>query len=137
MKELDDTLQMDPAKHCAEIEAAQRASYQKAWDEHPLAEPSQKANTSLAGSSNYNNPTCKDWPPKLTHKGGDLILDNHGCWKCHKPYVFHTKTNNKCDFPKGSGYKPVTQTVVDITYHEHEAKKKCPVATHQENQNFT
>ena len=71
----------------------------------------------------------KDWPPKLTRKEGDLLLNNHGCLKCHKPYVFHTKNDNKCDFPKGSGYKPVTQTVVNIARREHDTKKKHPVAT--------
>ena len=121
-------LQMDRAECHAEMEAAQRASRQRTQDDRPLAEPSQKANVSLTGSSNYSNPARKDWPPKLTRKEGDLLLNNHGCLKCHKPYVFHTKNDNKCDFPKGSGYKPVTQTVVDIAHREHDTKKKHPVA---------
>ena len=122
MKELDDTLQMDRAECRAEMEAAQRASRQRTRDDHPLAEPSQKANILSTGSSNYSNPAHKDWPPKLTCEEGDLLLNNHGCLKCRKPYVFHTKNDNKCDFPKGSRYKPVTQTVVDITRREHNAK---------------
>ena len=75
MKELDDTLQMDHTK----MEATQRVSCQRACDDHPLAEPSWKANVLSTGPSNYNNPTCKDWPPKLTHEEGDLLLNNHGC----------------------------------------------------------
>ena len=39
------------------------------------------------------------------------------------------KNDNKCDFPKGSGYKPVTQAVVNIACREHDTKKKHPVAT--------
>lgn len=108
MKELDDTLQMDHAKCHTKMEAAQRASCQKAQDNHPLAEPSWKTNISLVDSLNYNNPTCKDWLSKLTYKEGDLLLNNHGCLKCPKLCVFHTKNDNKCDFPKGSGYGPVT-----------------------------
>ena len=49
--------------------------------------------------------------------------------KCHKPYIFHMKNNNKCDFPKGSRYKPVTQAVFDVTCYKHGSKKKWPVAT--------
>ena len=108
LKELDNTLQMDHAKCHAEMEAAHRASHHRAQDNQPLAEPSQKINTSSVNSLYYNNPTCKDWPSKLTPKEGDLLLNNHGCLKCCKPYVFHTKNDNKCNFPKGSGYKPVT-----------------------------
>ena len=129
VKELDDMLQMDRAECRAEMEAAQRASRQRAHDDHPLAEPSRRANVSSAGLSNYNNPACKDWPPKLTHEEGDLLLNNHGCLKCCKPYVFHTKNDNKCDFPKGSRYKLVTQAVVDIAHRKHNMKKKHPVAT--------
>ena len=128
VKELDDMLQMDCTEHRAEMEAAQRASHQRTQDDHPLAEPSRKANISSTGSSNYSNPARKDWPPKLTHEEGDLLLNNHGCSKCRKLYVFHTKNDNKCDFPKGSGYKPVTQTIVDIAHCEHDTKKKHPVA---------
>ena len=119
---------MDRAEHRAEMEAAQRASHQRTRDDRPLAEPSRKTNVPSTGSSNYSNPARKDWPPKLTREEGDLLLNNHGCLKCRKPYIFHTKNDNKCDFPEGSGYKPVTQTVVDIAHREHDVKKKHPVA---------
>ena len=66
VKELDDTLQMDRAECCAEMEAVQRASCQRTRDDRPLAEPSRKANILSTGSSNYSNPARKDWPPKLT-----------------------------------------------------------------------
>ena len=128
MKKLDDMLQMDCAERHAEMEAAQRVSHQRAHDDCPLAEPSRKANVSSTGPSNYNNPARKDWPPKLTCEEGDLLLNNHGGLKCRKLYVFHTKNDNKCDFPKGSRYKPVTQAVVNIAHHEHDTKKKHPVA---------
>ena len=128
MKELDNMLQMDCAERHAEMEATQRASHQRACDDRPLAEPSRRVNVSSAGLSNYNNAARKDWPPKLTREEGDLLLNNHGCLKCHKPYIFHMKNDNKCDFPKGSGYKPVTQAVVDIAHCEHDTKKKHPVA---------
>ena len=42
---------------------------------------------------------------------------------------FPHKNDNKCDFPKGSGYKPVTQVVVNVAHCEHDSKKKWPVAT--------
>ena len=127
IKELDDTLQMDRAERRAEMEAAQKALRNKGRDDRLLTEPSRKTNTSSTGTSNYTN-VRKDWPPKLTREEGDLLLNNHGCLKCRKPYVFHTKNDGKCDFPKGSGYKPVTQNVVDAARREHETKKKRPIA---------
>ena len=128
IKELDDTLQMNQAECRAEMEAAHRASHLRTQDECLLAEPSRKGNISSLGVSNYSNSARKDWPPKLTREEGDLLLNNHGCVKCCRPYVFHTKNDNKCNFPKGSGYKPVTQTVVNVAHRKHDSKKKQPVA---------
>ena len=103
VKELNDTLQMDRAEHHAKMEAAHRASCLRTRDERLLAEPSQKGNISSLGISNYSSSAHKDWPPKLTQEEGDLLLNNHGCLKCRRPYVFHTKMTTSAISPRVLG----------------------------------
>ena len=47
-------------------------------------------------------------PPKLTSDEKDIIRQNDGCWKCQ--YIFLPKDHNsdKCKFPKGEDYQPLT-----------------------------
>ena len=44
--------------------------------------------------------------------------------KCRRVYVFHTKFECPNDFPKGTGYKPITQARVDAARRAHENKTK-------------
>ena len=44
--------------------------------------------------------------------------------KCRRLYIFHTKFKCLNDFPKGTGYKPITQAGVDTARRAHENKMK-------------
>ena len=116
----------------AKLEAISQRIRNKTHDDCSLSEPSCKLNT--AATSSY--PSCtssKDYSHKLTHEEGQLLINNKGCTKCHKPFVFHMKDDdlpkNKCDFPKGTSYQPITQALVDAACHSYKGKKgKQPVA---------
>ena len=74
-----------------------------------------------------NVPSClgsKDYPLKLTPEEGSFLVNNHGCTKCCKLYVFHIKFECPNDFPKGTRYKAVTQASVNAMWHAHETKTK-------------
>lgn len=124
LRELDTLLQADCAEWHAELEAITQKICAKSHDSYVLLEPSCKSNTAAP------NPTCtnsKDYSPKLTQEEGQLLVNNKGCTKCQRAFVFHTKDNNlpkdKCDFPKGTSYQPMTQVVVDAACHAYESKK--------------
>ena len=72
--------------------------------------------------------SSKDYPPKLTPEEASLLVNNHGCMKCHKLYIFHMKFECPNDFPKGTGYKAVTQAGVDAMRCAHETKTKKTIS---------
>ena len=124
LKELDTQLQANHAERRTELEAITQKICAKSCDDRALLEPSHKSNTAASNPTRTNS---KDYPPKLTREEGQLLVNNKGCTKCRKVYVFHTKDDNlpkdKCDFPKGTGYQPVTQVVVDTARHTYESRK--------------
>ena len=128
LKELNTDIQAECAEHCAELEAMTKSICHKSHDDCMLSDPSRKYNIPSAPSKSItpsNTPSClssKDYPPKLTPEEGSLLINNHGCMKCHKLFVFHTKFECPNDFPKGTGYKPITQGTVNAACHIHEAK---------------
>ena len=126
LKELDTQLQDERAERRAELEALTQKLHTKSRDNCSLADPSCKSNTASTTSSS-NTQTRKDYPPKLTRDEAELLVTNSGCTRCRKPFVFHMKFDNlpkeKCDFPKGTNYKPVTQAVVDSARRAHESSK--------------
>ena len=126
MKELDTQLQDERAERRAELKALTQKLRTKSRDDRSLADPSRKSNTASTTASS-NTQTRKDYPPKLTRDEVELLVANSGCTRCRKPFVFHTKFDNlpkeKCDFPKGTNYKPVTQAVVDSARRAHESSK--------------
>lgn len=86
--------------------------------------------TSAKSSLPSNAPShlnSKDYPPKLTSDEGSLLVNNHGCTKYCRAYIFHTKFDCLNNFPKGTGYKTITQATIDTAHHLHEAKSKKPV----------
>ena len=97
LKELDTDIQAERAEHCAELEAMTKSMQKKSCNDCTLSNPSRKYNASSASSKSVpqsNAPShlsSKDYPPKLTPKEGSFLVNNHGCTKCHKLYVFHTK----------------------------------------------
>ena len=133
LKELDNQLQDECAECPTELEAITQKLHARSRDDRSLTEPSQKLNAASTISSSTTQ-ACKDYPPKLTHDEAELLVNNNGCTRCHKPFVFHTKFDNllkeKCDFPRGTNYKPITQGVVDAFHHTHDSSKsKKSVAT--------
>ena len=128
LKELDTDLQAERAEHCSELEAMTKAMRNKSCDDRGLSDPSHKYNTAPSKSiPSANAPSClnlKDYPPKLTPEEGSLLVNNHGCMKCCRVYVFHTKFECLNDFPKGTGYKPITQARVDAACRAHKDKMK-------------
>ena len=106
----------------------------KSCDDRTLSEPSRKYNSTNSSSTKSatpsNTPSCqnsKDYPPKLTPDKGSFLVNNHGCSKCQKAYIFHTKFDCPNDFPKGSGYKVITQATTDAAQHVHKSRSKKPV----------
>ena len=133
LKELDNQLQDECAECPTELEAITQKLHARSRNDHSLTEPSQKLNAASTISSSITQ-AHKDYPPKLTHDEAKLLVNNNGCTQCHKPFVFHTKFDNlpreKCDFPRGTNYKPVTQGVVDAPHCTHDSSKsKKSVAT--------
>ena len=121
LKELDTNIQAERAEHHAELEAMMKSMRQKSHDDCTLSDPSCKYNASSAPSKSMppsNVPSClgsKDYPLKLTPEEGSFLVNNHGCTKCCKLYVFHTKFECPNNFPKGTRCKAVTQASVDAT----------------------
>ena len=121
LKELDTNIQAERAEHHAELEAMMKSMRQKSRDDCTLSDPSCKYNASSAPSKSMppsNVPSClgsKDYPLKLTPEEGSFLVNNHGCTKCCKLYVFHTKFECPNNFPKGTRCKAVTQASVDAT----------------------
>ena len=128
LKELDTDLQAERAERHSELEAMTKAMWNKSHDDHGLSNPSCKYNAAPSKSiPSANAPSrlnSKDYPPKLTPEEGSLLINNHGCTKCRRVYVFHTKFECPNDFPKGTSYKPITQAGVDAARHAHENKTK-------------
>ena len=130
LKELDTDIQAKCAECRAELEAMTKSVCHKSHDDCMLSDPSNKYNipsAPLKSITPSNAPSClssKDYPPKLTPKEGSLLINNHGCMKCCKLFVFNMKFECPNDFPKGTGYKPITQGAVDTTRCIHEAKTK-------------
>ena len=135
LKELDTDIQAEHAEHHAELEAMMKSMQQKSCDDCTLSDPSHKYNTSFTPSKSVppsNAPShlgSKDYPPKLTPKEGSFLVNNHGCTKCCKLYVFHMKFECPNNFPKGTRYKAVTQASVDTMQCAHEAKTKKMINT--------
>ena len=107
LKELDTQLQADCAECCAKLESITQRIWSKTHDDHSLSEPSCILNTT-ATSSYPSHTSSKDYPPKFTHEEGQLLVNNKGCTKCHKPFIFHMKDNN---FPKDN---VISQKAPDI-----------------------
>ena len=128
LKELNTDLQAECAECRSELEAMTKAMRNKSRDDRRLSDPSRKYNTapskSIPSANAPSHLNSKDYPPKLTPEEGSLLVNNHGCTKCHRVYVFHTKFKCPNDFPKGTGYKPVTQAGVDAACCAHENKTK-------------
>ena len=106
----------------------------KSHDNHTLYEPSCKYNfinpSSTKSATPSNTPShqnSKDYPPKLTPNKGSLLINNHGCTKCRKAYIFHTKFDCPNNFPKGTRYKVVTQATIDTARHLYKSRLKKPV----------
>ena len=135
LKELDTDIQAEHAEHHAELEAMMKSMQQKSCNDCTLSDPSHKYNTSFTPSKSVppsNVPShlgSKDYPPKLTPKEGSFLVNNHGCTKCCKLYVFHMKFECPNNFPKGTRYKAVTQASVDTMQCAHEAKTKKMINT--------
>ena len=133
LKELDTDLQAECAERHSELEAIMKAMQHKSHNDRGLSDPSRKYNTAPSKSvPSTNAPShlnSKDYPPKLTPEEGSLLINNHGCMKCHRLYVFHTKFECPNNFPKCTGYKPVTQAGVDAARCAHENKTKKTIGT--------
>ena len=132
LKELNTDLQAKRAEHRSELEAMTKAMRNKSRDDCGLSDPSRKYNAAPSKSvPSANAPSrlnSKDYPPKLTPEEGSLLINNHGCTKCCRVYVFHTKFKCLNDFPKGTGYKLVTQAGVDTARRAHENKMKKTIS---------
>ena len=136
IKELDIDLQAECMEGRAELEIMMESLHLKSCDDHTLSKPSRKYNSinssSTKSAAPLNAPSCqnsKDYPPKLTPNEGSLLINNHGCTKCQKAYIFPMKFDCPNDFSKGSGYKVVTQATIDAARHVHESRSKKPVGT--------
>ena len=133
LKELDTDLQAECAECHSELEAMMKAMQHKSRNDRGPSNPSHKYNTAPSKSvPSTNAPShlnSKDYPPKLTPEEGSFLINNHGCTKCHRLYVFHTKFKCPNNFPKGTGYKPVTQAGVNATHCAHENKTKKTIST--------
>ncbi|KAF8210838.1 hypothetical protein K438DRAFT_1959055 [Mycena galopus ATCC 62051] len=52
--------------------------------------------------------------PKLTDEERELLGANHGCTRCHVPFVGHgDERDETCPWPNPSNYKRITQATVD------------------------
>lgn len=109
----------DEVKHIDKLISAERGDMQRMLNQNhdsrcnnsALADPSRHANT--GNSSSSNTAVVKDFPPKLTKKGKQLLHDNKGCFRCRKFFVDHQSKNCEKDFPSGVNYKEHRQTDVD------------------------
>ena len=62
---------------------------------------------------NNNNTTATSsalfaWLPKLTNNEHTLLMDNHGCLKCHCVFAYHVLKDCPNDWPNTMTYCPVT-----------------------------
>jgi hypothetical protein len=120
VKKLDDQMRAE-RKEFEQIAKAQRENTRHA---NPMGEPSTRANT--VNNNNNSRGTKAEGNlclPKLTSKERQLLFDNEGCLKCHRPFAGHRSMNCPNDFPSATNYRPLTQGDID------KAKKpSCTVA---------
>ena len=107
IKELNIDLQAECVEHCTELEVMMKSLCLKSHDNCTLSEPSRKYNSINPLSTKVCHSIEHTFPPKLTPDEGSLLINNHGCTKCRKAYIFHTKFDCPNDFPKLSPKLPL------------------------------
>lgn len=94
------------------------------------SEPSRKANAQRRNGKENNASRTEnvDRPPALTTNDRRLLADNEGCFKCREFYVKHQAKDCPKGFPKGTGYRTLTQGMADAAKRKRDGGKHKPIA---------